>query len=253
MSGKFSNKQLGIVFVVLAVIVVFYWATGIGKNERTFRDELVSIDTSAVTEIILYPRSENYEEVRLFNEEGIWKIHLSPEKIVDVPKSKIRNLLDQLLTIKPKRLAARGSEKWGSFEVDSTGTRVSVYEDGDLTLDIMIGRFAFQQPRTMNTYVRLINDTDVYEVDGFLSVTFNQGPDNFRDNTIIKDDYENWTSLTFDYPADSSFQMIKLSSNWFVNDTPTDSAKAVKYFQSIQRLTNSNFCRPRCIRISSCV
>lgn len=241
MSGRFSNKQLGIVFVVLLVIVIIYWATDSGKNERTFREELVSIDTAAVTEIKLYPRTENYEEVRLFNDEGKWKLHLTPEKMVDVPESKIRNLLNQLLTIIPKRLAARGAEKWQSFEVDSTGTRVTVYEGDDLTLDIIIGRFAFQQPRSMNTYVRLANDTDVYEVEGFLSATFNQGPDNFRDNTIIKDDYENWISLVFDYPADSSFQMMKLNNKWFVNDTPTDSAKTVKYFQSIQRLTNSNF------------
>lgn len=241
MSGRFSNKQLGIVFVVLLVIVVIFWATDSGKNERTFRDKLVSIDTSAVTEIKLYPRSDNYEEVRLFRYEGKWKLNLTPEKMVDVPESKIRNLLNQLLKIKPKRLAARGTEKWQSFEVDSTGTRVAVYEGDDLTLDIIIGRFAFQQPRTMNTYVRLANDTDVYEVEGFLSATFNQGPDTFRDNTIIKDDFENWSSLAFDYPADSSFQLIKLDNSWFVNDTQTDSAKTVKYLRSIQRLTNSNF------------
>lgn len=241
MSGKFSNKQLGTVFAVLLIFIVIYWATDSGKNERTFREELVSIDTSAVTEIKLYPRAENYEEVRLFNYEGKWKLHLTPEKMVDVPESKIKNLLNQLLTIKPKRLAARGSDKWQSFEVDSTGTRVAVYEGNDLTLNIIIGRFAFQQPRTMNTYVRLANDTDVYEVDGFLSATFNQGHNSFRDNNIIKDDFENWTSLTFDYPADSSFQLTKLNNNWFVNDTPTDSAKTVSYFRSIQRLTNSNF------------
>jgi hypothetical protein len=241
MSGRFSNKQLGIVFAVLLVILVIFLVTDGGKNERTFREELVNIDTSAVTEIKLYPRATNYEEVRLFSEDGEWKVQLTPEKIVNVPNSKIKNLLNNLIKIVPKRLAARGSDKWQSFEVDSTGTRVEIYEGNDKTLDIIIGRFAFQQPRSMNTYVRLANDTDVYEVEGFLSAVFNQNEDNFRDNTIIKDDHENWNSLTFDYPADSSFQMIRLNNKWFVNDVQTDSAKTVKYFRSIQRLTSSNF------------
>ena len=241
MSGRFSNKQLGIVFAALLVILVIFLITDSGKNERTFREELVNIDTSAVSEIKLYPRAADYQEVRLFSDEGDWKVVLTSGDTVKVPKSKIKNLLNMILTIEPKRLAARGSDKWQSFEVDSTGTRVEVYEGDDLTLDIIIGRFAFKQPRSMNTYVRLANDTDVYEVEGFLSASFNQTADNFRDNTIIKDDYANWTSLTFDYPADSSFQMIKLNNKWFINDAETDSAKTVKYFRSIQRLTSSNF------------
>ncbi len=241
MSGRFSNKQLGIVFAVLIVILAFFFITDSGKNERTFREELVSIDTSAVTEIKLYPKAADFKEVRLFSEEGSWNVVLNSGEVVPVPKSKVKNLLNMILTIKPNRLAARGSEKWQSFEVDSTGTRVVVYEGDDSTLDIIIGRFAFKQPRSMNTYVRLSNDTDVYEVNGFLSASMNQTADNFRDNTIVKDDYENWTSLTFDYPADSSFQMIKLNNKWFVNDVETDSAKTVKYFRSIQRLTSSNF------------
>lgn len=241
MSGRFSNKQLGIVFAALLVILVIFLITDSGKNERTFREELVNIDTSAVSEIKLYPRAADYQEVRLFSDEGDWKVVLTSGDTVKVPKSKIKNLLNMILTIEPKRLAARGSDKWQSFEVDSTGTRVEVYEGDNLTLDIIIGRFAFKQPRSMNTYVRLANDTDVYEVEGFLSASFNQTADNFRDNTIIKDDYANWTSLTFDYPADSSFQMIKLNNKWFINDAETDSAKTVKYFRSIQRLTSSNF------------
>lgn len=33
----------------------------------------------------------------------------------------------------------------------------------------------------MNTFVRLYNDIDVYEVDGFLDMMFNQGANIFRD------------------------------------------------------------------------
>lgn len=241
MSSKFSNKTLAAVFGILVLVVLFIFVFDTGKNERTFRDELVDIDTSAVTEIKIYPKSENGSEIRLFIDDDKWNVTLPGGKTVSAPESKIKNLFSQLLSIKPKRLAARGEKKWSEYEVDSSGTVVQVFEGGSKALDLVIGRFAFQQPRSMSTFVRLNNDTDVYEVDGFLSATFNQDANSFRDNVIIKSDHEKWERLVYNYPGDSSFQLQKLDDKWFVNDEPVDSAATVRYLRSIQRLTSTNF------------
>jgi hypothetical protein len=240
MSSKFSNKKLAVIFGALLVLVIIFFATD-GKNERTFRTELVGIDTASVNEILIYPRSNEYKEVRLFKSDSGWKVVLEDGKEVPAPDSKIGNLLNSLIGIKPNRLAARGQEKWHEFEVDSVGTRVKVLESGDVTLDIILGRFAFQQPRTMNTYVRLFNDTDVYEVEGFLTGTFNQDANSFRDNTVIKGSHDKWEKLSFSYPADSSFNLVKLNDKWFLNDEPVDSSEAVKSLRALERLTNNNF------------
>ncbi len=240
MSSKISNKNLAIVFVVLLVLTVIFFVTD-GKKERSFRTELVTIDTASVDQILIYPRSENYKEVKLYNSGDDWKVVLPGGKEASAPKSKIKSLLGTLTGIKPSRLAARGSDKWHEFEVDSVGTRVKVLESGDVTLDIILGRFAFQQPRSMNNYVRLYNDTDVYEVEGFITGSFNQKADNFRDNTVLKGSHENWENLVFEYPADSSLSLSKLNDQWFLNDEPTDSAQTVKTLRSLERLTNTNF------------
>ena len=150
-------------------------------------------------------------------------------------------MYSQLLAILPKRLAARGEAKWNEFQVDSTGSRVKVIEGSDVTLDLVIGRFSFQQPRTMNTFVRLYNDTDVYEVDGFLDMTFNQGANSFRDGTLINADFNSWIQLRFNYPADSSFQLMKTGDDWFVNDIKADSSKTVDYLRRLSKLSNSSF------------
>lgn len=240
MSSKFSNQKLAVVFAILLVFAVIFFITD-GKKERSFRTELVAIDTASVDEILIYPRSEDYEEVRLFESGDGWKVVLPDGKEVSAPESKITSLLTTLLGIKPNRLAARGSDKWHEFEVDSVGTRVKVLESGDVMLDIVLGRFAFQQPRTMNNYVRLYNDTDVYEVEGFITGSFNQSANSFRDNTVIKGSYENWENLVFDYPADSSFKLTKFDGKWFLNDEPTDSAQTIKTLRSMERLTSTNF------------
>jgi hypothetical protein len=238
MFNKLSTKVLVTVFGLLLIAVFYLFLFDGNKNERTFRNELVFVDTSKVDEIYLYPKAENYNEVYLKKINDNWKVKIGEDKFAEVPNSKIKNLFAQLLTIKPKRLASRDEAKWKDYQVDSTGTRVKIFEDGEQTLDIILGRFSFQQPRSMSTFVRLAEDTDVYEVDGFLDMTFNQSANSFRNNTIVSDNKNNWQSLTFIYPADSSFRMEKKDDKWFVDNIETDSAKTEQFLNKLSRLSH---------------
>ncbi len=236
-----NNKILGIIFGVLVIIGLFLFVFDGGKNERTFREVLVDIDTSAVTEILIYPKSQNHQEVKLYKDKVEWRVTLPSGGNAKVANQRISSLFEQLLDIKPKRLAARDESKWTELQVDSTGSRVKVFQGSKLSLDLVIGRFSFQQPRTMNTFVRLYNDKDVYEVDGFLDMTFNQGANIFRDGTVIKSDVNSWSQIQFTYPADSSFQIIKTGNNWLLNGKATDSLKTANYLNRLANLSNSNF------------
>jgi len=236
-----SNKTLGIVFVVLAVITALVFLTDTGKKERTFRKELVAIDTAKVNEIIIYPKSQKGKDVKLIKETDGWKVVLDNGKKAPVAKNKVKGIFEQLLSVKPNRLVAREKEKWSAYEVDSTATRVVIMENGKKTLDLVIGRFNFKQPRSMSTYVRLFNDNDVYEVDGFLSMSFNRSANDFRNNVVINDDYKKWKRLIFDYPADSSFQMTKVKNRWTAGVEILDSAKTEQYLRKIAHINNSKF------------
>ena len=191
MFNKLTNNKLGIIFGALVVLLLIIWVMDSQKGERTFREELVDIDTASVTEILLYPKSYNYKEVRLFKADDQWRVELNDNLNVSVPEAKITALYNQLLDIKPKRLAARDATKFKDFQVDSSATRIKVIEDGDETLDLIIGRFSYQQqPRSMSTFVRLGNDVDIYEVDGFLEMSFNKNADSFRNGDIISSNFE---------------------------------------------------------------
>jgi Domain of unknown function (DUF4340) len=241
MFRKVSNKILGLIFAVLLIVVVLLFLFEGGKNERTFRQVLVDIDTTAVTKILIYPKSQEHKEVKLFKDGENWQVSLPAGGTAKVPDQRIREVFKQLLAIKPERLAARDESKWNELQVDSTGTRLKVYEGSKLALDIVLGRFSFQQPRSMNTFVRLYNDKDVYEVEGFLDMTFNQGANVFRDGTVIKSDLNNWKQLQFTYPADSSFQLTKNGNNWLINGLKADSAKTVNFLRRLASLSNNNF------------
>ena len=236
-----NNKILSLIFgVLLAAVILILFLEG-GKEERTFREILVDLDTTAVTEILIYPKSQEHKEVKLFKGAEDWKVNLPSGGSVKVSDQKIQDVLTQLLAIKPNRLAARDESKWNELQVDSTGSRVKVIEGSKLVLDIVIGRFSFKQPRSMNTFVRLYNDKDVYEVEGFLDMTFNQGANIFRDGTIIKSDFNNWQQLQFSYQADSSFQLTKSNNIWLIDGSIADSAKTVNYLRRLANLSNNTF------------
>jgi len=238
--SNISTKKLTLIFSVLAVIVLLIFVFDSGQD-RTFRDKLVEIDTSTVSKIVIYPKSQQGSDVTLFKEEDDWKVKLESGKIVLVPKTKIDNLIQQLTSLKPIRMTAKSEEKWEELQVDESATRVQVYEDSDRTLDLVIGKFSFQQPRSMFTNVRLADETNVYLVEGFLDMTFNQNADAFRNSNLISGNHNDWNRLAFDYPADSSYQIIKLNNKWYSNEAELDSAKVENYVRQLSRLTNNNF------------
>ncbi len=242
MFNKISSKTLAVIFAALLVLAAVYIYYDSSREERSFKSDIVNIDTSKVTSISIYPKADNHKEVKIFKEGKNWEIRLSNDNSVPAENSKIKNLLMQLSEIKANSVAAQDENKWSEFKVDTSGTRVKVFEGNNITLDITIGKFSYQQPRTMLTYVRVKGDKNVYEVNGFLEFTFNQKPDYFRNNTLVNDDDSHWNRLTFTYPADSSFQLIKDTTNhWTINKIKIDSAKTENFLRTLSHLSGSDF------------
>ncbi len=241
MFNKVSNKTLLIIFGIMIVIAVAYVVLESEHGEKSFKTDIVSIDTSRVTALSIYPRANNHKEIRIYKEgSNNWKVDLNNNKTASVPGSKVKSLLDMLVQVKPARVAAQEKSKWADFKVDTAGTRVKVFEGGNNTLDLIIGKFSFQQPRQMNTFVRLNGEDEVYETQGFLDMAFNQKADYFRNNILVNGDPSDWRKLTFTYP-DSSFELVKNDKEWTINGNKTDSAKTAGYLRILSHLNSSAF------------
>ncbi|MCW8850790.1 MAG: DUF4340 domain-containing protein [Melioribacteraceae bacterium] len=241
MFNKNSNKTLWIIFAILLVAVVLIFTTESTKKERSFKKDLVSVDTSAITSISIFPKSKPGQEVRLLKNDGNWKVFAENGKSYTVPNFKMKSFFGELTKIKPKRVAARSKAKWAEYEVDSAATRVVVNESGNEVLNLVIGKFAFQQPRSMSTFVRLMNDEDVYEVDGFLEMTFNKDAKSLRNETIVKSDKNNWSKLSFTSNVADNFELVKVDDVWMIDGIKTDSAKTATALSSLARISNTDY------------
>ncbi|NOY36402.1 MAG: DUF4340 domain-containing protein [Chlorobi bacterium] len=238
MAKKNNVKTLLIVFIVLIGILALLQIRT-RKTESSLKRDLIKVDTAKVTSIILYPQAEKGAALEITRKGDKWRIKKG-KKEAPVEAGSVRNMLNEIIHIRPKRLAAVSDTAWDDYSVtDSTATRLVVQEGHKKTLDLYIGKFTVDknaqmyggyQGRVMgSSYIRPGNQKEVYEVDGFLALSFNQNFDAWRDHLFIRTTRSNLRKFTFTYPADSGFVVQYADSLWNVEGAPADSAGMANY------------------------
>jgi len=241
MSKKISTNKLVIVFAALLLIVLAVEYHEDDSQKGTFRQELVGINVDKVSYLKIITKAKN--EIKLSKIDNEWKLELEENKLVNAGKSKVEQALDQLIVIKPFQLVANDPEKWKDFQVDTSGVRITVFEEENKkALDIILGRFSFKSKYEMYTYVRLADEDEVYSVEGLLDMSFNRQLDYWRNEVLIDDDSKNWSKIAYNYPADSSFTLINNEGKWkFELYEKVDTNKIDKYLSNLKYSNSSDF------------
>lgn len=251
MFKKLNSKVLIIILIVLAAI--YYISTLSDDKERSFRNEIVAIDTAQVTDIIINIAKEDLQISLTKTGNNEWDVMANGNRY-PADKSIVKSILGQYSLMKPKRIAATSNEKWDAFEVsDSTGTRVTLLDNDEELTDIYIGKFSYTQPPqgaqqnqyqqqrgTMTSFVRIAEDKDVYAVEGFLKMSYQSDVNAYRNKNLINVNKDDISKLEFKYP-DRTITLAKEENKWMMNGQPADSANTVKYLNKIYRLNSSNF------------
>jgi hypothetical protein len=252
--AKNNNKTLIIILLVLAGVLVLLQLNN-RKKESTLKSDLVDIDTAKVTAIYLYPQAEKGKELAIVRSDKGWRIK-EDDREAPVEASTVRNLLSSTLRIKPKQLAAVGEEKWEEYHVnDSLATRVKIVEGNKTTLDLYVGKFTVERPSGNNpyqsygrgvsgkSYVRAAGEKEVYAVEGFLPMTYNQGFDAWRDQLFVKMNRDDLQKVTYTYPADSGFVLHNDTTGWGwkLDNGPVDSAAVARYLGVLSYRRYSKF------------
>jgi hypothetical protein len=256
MLSKFLNtKTLIILLVVLGLIFLISKLTE--KEDRTFKSEMVSIDTAKVTKMVIHPKLGDKGKEVMFTKTGTeWKLE-SDGKSYKPDQTSVKNILSELVRMKSERVAATEETKWKEFEVtDSTATRIMLYNDNKLLADLYVGKFNYVQPPQgqgqqnpyqqqnkgrMSTYVRPAGDKEVYVVDGFIKMSIQANVNTYRDKTLFASNKDDLTKIAFNYPNGEGFVLSKDGTKWFLNGQPTDSVMTAKYLSKLAKVTSTNF------------
>ena len=248
MFKKFGSGFLIIVLIVLlAVYAIVRFA---GSKERTFREKVLTFDQASITDITIANAGKETVELKLSNQN--WVVVTNGHEYA-ADSNQVRGILKQLSDLPTKRYAGKGKENWKKYEVtDSAASRVTLKSSGKILADLYIGKFSYSMPKEqqqqqyrqqqgdMTTFVRIVDEDDVYAVDGFLKMNFNRDAASFRNKLLVSVNANDITRFTSDYNG-ARYLLAKQENKWMMNGVQADSAQTVKYRNLIAKLSGSKF------------
>jgi hypothetical protein len=241
---KINNR---ILILVLVVLVGIFIASRLFRSpglESTIRKDLVTLDSASITEIRISPANQQDQLISLVKRGKIWTIEQTSKKY-NADIYSIKEMLQNLCSIRPERMVSRNKEKWDTFQVGESGTHVSMYDDGDLKVSITVGKSGFNQSNNSQyggngyTYVRLTDEDEVYSVTGFLAAAVNKSVTELRDKSFIKVPKDLVQRISFKYPSDSSYVLQKQDTVWQIQGVSADRSKVENFLSLLanKRLT----------------
>jgi len=213
-----------------------------GGKGGSFQKMIAVLDTAQVTQIkVVAPKAE--QAVTMTRQGSAWQLTPEGGQTVNADPKTVNAALGEIAKLEATQLVAKSSDSWAEYQVDDeTGTRVTV-TGGDELLDVVVGRFEYKQlSGGMTSYIRRVDEDDVYLVKGFLDASFNKEVDGWRNKTILNGSSNDWQNITFSYP-DGAFQLFKGNDNiWRMPDsTEADQGKVSAYLSAISNLNGTTF------------
>lgn len=253
MSNRFDNKKLLYLLGILLVILFLTLIVKIPGGKATIKNKLVEFDTLEVSRIILNPRISKENEIEFIKNGDMWIVRQGNVSSA-TQKDAVKNIFNEVLNIKPQSLAANDKSKWGEFELtDTLSTRIRfLSEKGKSLADLLIGKLNYRQVNDpyggyrrdnirITSFVRLYNEKEVYAVDGMISFALNRKFEDWRDKTFIKAKTDDITSISFFFPADSSYKLVRKDSVWYAGNQPADSLSMASYLNSLDFMEGQVF------------
>ncbi len=252
MSKRYDNKKLIYVLAGLLVILLLTVFIKIPKQKSTIKDRLVDIDTAEVDRIAVTPRVSIGAPFEFARENGKWNV-IQGNIIADPVKNAIINIFSEILEIKPQSLAAIDRSKWNDYDLsDTAATQIKfLNKKGKVLAGLMIGRFTFKQVSNPyasggnnvegTTFVRLSNENKIYAVEGFLALSFSGKFSDWRDKSFVRCNKDDILKITFSFPGDSSFILMKKDQRWFIGDQQADTTAVADYLNSLSYMNGDEF------------
>ena len=193
---------------------------------------LVQIDSLAVDKIELKTPTG---EVVLEKKGVEWSVQ--KPLVYKADQSNVANAIHQAKTLGVKNIVSNNPQKYSLFQVDSTGTILTVYERGTAKPSVVIGKAG---PTFADSYVRLSASNDVALVDGVLSYNFTRPVKDWRDKTIFSAPRESIKSVEYHF-GDTTFVVAFKDSAWMIGKDSTDASAITSLLNTLSKFETDEF------------
>lgn len=248
MTRKSKNKFVIISGIIAVVAIVSVVQIVMSKqNEDTRKQILPTIDSASVDKITITHRNDVTNAIHLTRENGDWKVRRDLFE-ADADSQQVGTLIELFNHLKIVNTISVHPNRFIEYELfDGQYIEVSLSSGDTTRLNYLIGRINFKNKSEnfmvdpdVNTYIRLKQGKDIYEVKGFLSMEVPKNPNAYRNKAITRLDKAHIEKLTFSYP-DSSFTLVKTDGVWYLRNKPADEIAVENYLNDIAQTNGYDF------------
>lgn len=240
---KTADMKLKMLLAILLVLLAMYaiFRSLPKKEERPFRANLIQIDTTQVSSILIDLPGEQVE-IALKQEAEKWIVSNGQINASAMPEV-VEGLLRALQNIKINRVVAQKKTAWPDYQLaKNTATRIRVYDDTDILEDFMIGKTEIDTMQQQSvTYLRLTDAEEVYAVDGWVGTNFNRTFNDFRNKMILQIPPATVFTIFELTNVDTSWQYRRTPQGWMMQDTIMDSNEIGQYLKNLYQISSDTF------------
>lgn len=247
------NKNNKILALLLVALVTTYFANNYFEkynSKSILKSNVLDVDSDNLNKIVV--NSKNQVDT-LIKENNDWFI-VKDGKNLSARTSDLSTIINQLSNLKIDRLVSNSSGNWEKYELtDSLSTIVEIFESNNLSTKIYFGKTDLDNvnnsqnynPGSQNqlpkSFIRLNEDSRIYQITGYYGLMFSMGINSFRENELINMD--SIVSLEINQNDSVSRSFTFNDSLWISGSTnqPLDSLKFGTYLNYISKLNLSNF------------
>lgn len=230
-----ATKSLLAIFGILFVVTGLVKLSGTKNASKDLESKILNFDQSKIDHIhITRPGGKSLSLKRNGRQ---WQVSKTgSDQWYQADTNAVYSSINQLSDLMPQTVVTRDTSQFVRYQVDTTGTRVTLLQGTKPLADIIIGKFSYSGPRSVNSYVRPAGKHIVFSVNGFLSSNFHRTLNDWRDKTIWQINRHNITQIDMEYPADSSYSVIPAGTNKWTDGR--DTLKSGEVGDMIDRLAS---------------
>lgn len=228
-----STLILVVLLLALGAIVWFLLPSG-REREVSYSETAVipRIDSASVIKVEIQKPSKT---ITIENVGGRWTITSPVNYPADA--ASVFQLVGGLSHLTVGSLISSNPEKQRLFQVDSTGTLLTVTDRGGKSVSMIIGKMG---PSFSDVYMRLPKSSDVYLAQGIETWTVGKDLKEWRDKTIYSAPSESIKELTYTAGGKET-KYDRDSAGWKSADKPVDASVMNPLLNSLSNLHADDF------------
>lgn len=230
MSDKVRITLLAALVVVLALIWWIGGRTPLEAEQRSFRQQLLAVDTAALRSFSISPAGARHGSPIQFYRDSLGWTASQGEHATPAFFEPMNSLLAALVDMRPQAMAGSDAATIDRYGLnDSLATTLILHDPKEIKLHVGTTTGG-QDPVTA---VILEGDPNVYLVPGAITWIMDLDFNGWMPKPMVNGDPANWDRITFVFPGSVGYSLERSGNDWIVNGQPADNVKVEKYLRNL--------------------